>query len=1674
MSYYDDYSRQLARVNAMRMMLAAQNSSMARPGPQDIALDVLRRMKAPVVQPSKTSPVAEHKGPGGILGKLTTAIKYGAPGTYGLMKGAETSPGRAILDILSRPTYAMSGMGSAINTKQEELEAELKAKGSTSGADTVVSWAKSFVSPESFQGAWEGLSGQTKKTGADTLREQNPGISNKKAAVGGLALDLVGDPLNFIPGINVGAIGSKAPRGAKVLSEVEAAAKAASETGKLADSQVPIVEKILKSATPTPEAPKAAITPSINLEEISRTAQAQQLLNEVRNAPKLAYPGTLGKIQPPFKEVDDIPTPVPGKSEAQVARLAQARAVKAMILQQGDYRIGKYTVDSILNAARKTTDPARKKIAEKVIDDEVKRIVKSGDVSGLPKFAKLYGRSGEQTKAGLTLGQFTNLIRKGEIGKDLEKYGRSTDEFTRQFPLHSVDDLENVFVNNARGERVTLGKYLSDLGVQIKQVSPEQVEFVKPKNMELQLPLSKKAVPTGPKKEVPLDGTEAVMWISSLKGTLTNKEIGYLRAAKNRKEFVDRLGQLKAKTVAGDFKTLDEFIDAADKGIIPAVAVAEILNKIGVKTLKELKTKADNILKNTGEVKAKAVERFTERQVDDFATDAPVAPAEKLTNLPPRTPPNLDEAQLQDLTKALPWSVIENLVDPRDVAKYPFITDLKKAKRTSASPGQGRARNLHGWNGISQSDVFRAVVKSASQRYAIPKTAKGREAFRLWRQRSAGLYDEVLPAIAAAEYALRKEGVKIISGTDNYGLMLSLSDILESLPRSLVERHLFNPRTSVLPTELLQASDGISRALMGQVPLDLAKENAFNIFRNSTKIKTLKNADKVAGDLANALLDNSDVILQHIERNYAEYSMEVGTAVKSMTDEVIDNVVKKYANPDVSIGEAFGDFMGRQDDISKAGRKIDAPTDAYSAAKDATDVTLATVLKPGDFAEGKTAQQMTGVTTEKEAAKVGAEQAKSRSAESLELVDQTEDLGDRYQAGLMGNVFRANVPMLDKVYTMKDALGRAFVADYGHAQLHTALRVERSVTQDFARMHHGLIAQLHNSFQELYGVQAKPMAQEAFRHLQQGTEPADEAMQAAVRALKSSTDLTFGSSIDNLGGFAQRNGIFAEHLNEILDYYHAPKMFRFDESRTFVDQANIWRTWEDVEEPLELLDVMHAAMQRATVEVTLGRHFSSEFGRAAAKAPQGYVKITDKAGKSKLGRFIDTDLYYPREIVEQMRYLDDVLKGSIAGIKNPNTAAVVSKYDAIIHAWKSGLTIYRPGHHVRNLIGDVTLAFFDGVTNPAVYAKSVRILSRRSKAYDGWDGLKALEEGTDLAGATDAGATYIKVNGKRTKLTDDQIWRAAFDQGIIPDYRTLEDVAFNTQQSIQFNTAKGISLTRPTGGRARKLAGGVSQSRDHMVRIAHFLDVVQKGNFKTLDDAFNVAGARVRKWHPDGSDLTNFENRVARRTFMFYSWMRKAIPLVVETLVMKPGKALVFPKAMYALAEMNGVDLESLDNPFPMDQLFPEFITDQIIGPQFGEAGQYGGVNPGEPVSELVSQWGGSDPQHGIGGALSPVARIPIELYTGQNLGTGSSILDRSDYADSNIPGVGYIARTTGRSVTGLGEPISDVSRGNTQPGFNEDAFVNFLTGIGIRPYSKPNYIKRAELEMRNKIREGR
>jgi hypothetical protein len=108
----------------------------------------------------------------------------------------------------------------------------------------------------------------------------------------------------------------------------------------------------------------------------------------------------------------------------------------------------------------------------------------------------------------------------------------------------------------------------------------------------------------------------------------------------------------------------------------------------------------------------------------------------------------------------------------------------------------------------------------------------------------------------------------------------------------------------------------------------------------------------------------------------------------------------------------------------------------------------------------------------------------------------------------------------------------------------------------------------------------------------------------------------------------------------------------------------------------------------------------------------------------------------------------------------------------------------------------------------------------------------------------------------------------------------------------------------------------------------------------------------------------------------------------------------------------------------------------------------------------------------------SPILRVPLELITGSSIGTGSKIRDFSDYVDSNIPGINYVANVSGYSPTGsvasmlqgMGmDPMAQVDAGNRTGTSAGLSAINWLTGLGISEYSKPNYINYAEIEKRNR-----
>jgi hypothetical protein len=522
-----------------------------------------------------------------------------------------------------------------------------------------------------------------------------------------------------------------------------------------------------------------------------------------------------------------------------------------------------------------------------------------------------------------------------------------------------------------------------------------------------------------------------------------------------------------------------------------------------------------------------------------------------------------------------------------------------------------------------------------------------------------------------------------------------------------------------------------------------------------------------------------------------------------------------------------------------------------------------------------------------------------------------------------------------------------------------------------------------------------------------------------------------------------------------------------------------WREWP-VDDVLDFLSKADAVMLRASTDLgVVGslQRTGLKAGFISETAQDGFIKL-DFGGKSRFGMLLQDGYYYDKEVADMIYRMDE------AGMFSTKLGGDLGKwingiYDPLLSSWQYGITQLRPGHHVRNFVGNGSIQYLSEGTkfmprsiNDAIKAMHLfgnytdadlmRILNAQGDVITPRPG-EVFSRGNygEMTRETVAEA-YQELGMRRTANIVDDIWES---EGIVGKFgKILDKVTLR-------NTKVG------------EMAGGLSELNDNFGRMSHFMQIIHKEQaatvkrFKTTEELYKYAAKRVQKFHPDSTTLSDFEKKYMRRMFPFYSWTRGAIPALLETMMYNPGRVMNINKASYNLAIAMGANPDSLSDPFPEDQMFPSFLTEKVQGPQFKIGGKYYSVSPGFISWDLPNTFG-ADPFRGTLGMTSPILRVPLELITGSSIGTGSKIRDFSDYVDSNIPGINYVANVSGYSPTGsvasmlqgMGmDPMAQVDAGNRTGTSAGLSAINWLTGLGISEYSKPNYINYAEIEKRNR-----
>jgi hypothetical protein len=572
----------------------------------------------------------------------------------------------------------------------------------------------------------------------------------------------------------------------------------------------------------------------------------------------------------------------------------------------------------------------------------------------------------------------------------------------------------------------------------------------------------------------------------------------------------------------------------------------------------------------------------------------------------------------------------------------------------------------------------------------------------------------------------------------------------------------------------------------------------------------------------------------------------------------------------------------------------------------------------------------------------------------------------------------------------------------------------------------------------------------------------------------------------------------ANHFNALADAAKLNPNWRFKGEYDAYSNSTLWQYWEGIEEKgiLDFLSKMHSISVRASQDIAIGASFSHNFGKA--KYEPGYVKIVwnNKSQKDGTGfyQLIDRDLYYPKEIASQVTQIDRMLTESRhIDPKNNFGKFIVNVFDPITNALKASQTTVRPGHWVISFLGDVLRNNLAGVNSYKPYKHAANIMLAGKKMATGEEDefFKALgsyrasqELNQGFVGTSGGTGVHLFIGGKKVNVNYETMNKIVRDVVMLPKHRgggVLEDrfVGENTSGALARTLEKATDFVTDN---PKFSLNEWAARRDNLMRVALAVDFASKRKWKNLQEMKDAMEDYVTKWAPTSTDFTAWEAKYARRTLLYYTWLRGITPRVIDSAMTKPGITTIVPKAMYNVAYANGLNPESIGNPFPDDEMFADYQYRNLLGPQWKDDYGMWGINPSSPVIEvgntfskfnLANPIGNVESAIGqIGSMATPFARIPAEFATGTQAGTGIPIEDKSQYLLDNVGGswVSALSRATGKTVG----PNGILDRTDSAAKYNEEdqmehaklqAF-NFLTGLKLNDYQSNAAFKAGGYDM--------
>lgn len=478
-------------------------------------------------------------------------------------------------------------------------------------------------------------------------------------------------------------------------------------------------------------------------------------------------------------------------------------------------------------------------------------------------------------------------------------------------------------------------------------------------------------------------------------------------------------------------------------------------------------------------------------------------------------------------------------------------------------------------------------------------------------------------------------------------------------------------------------------------------------------------------------------------------------------------------------------------------------------------------------------------------------------------------------------------------------------------------------------------------------------------------------------------------------------------------------------------------------------------MQQALTRALAMKHYRGDV-MAKWTSP---VATGDRTAAIKLnGKTVYTTPEYAAQHAKYEGMLKEMLQYT------PQGAKAIKELDGLQGIWKTMVTIARPGHHVRNSMGN-SFMLIGGLTHSAhagTYLKDAIGMMRDYGNYGAIiksDRFAAKElnksEFSELLATGKVTPqsknlqpkVLFKVKGQ--EVTDQMVMSKIKEKGLYQGAEVSEDTE---------------RLASTTGGWNKKLMHApyvrrmrqLSSLQEHAYRGAMFRGELEAFMRKgmSFEVAADKAAMKSRRFYPDGLTLSKVEKDVLRRVIPFYTYTRTIMGPLTEVLMTKPHLAAAPLRAQQTVGQYFGGD----DMPNVPDYLGAAYPT----GPTYMMGDSQIGIDVGSQHLDTYKLL--TNPSQQLASMVSPFGAIPYALMTGadQNgtpLRTGQ---DKMNMLANNAPIFNSLFPAfTGHRVG------SDVDGEYSK----QLAWINFLTGTKQKELNTPKIEKAWEFQQRDAAR---